>query len=54
LGLDGTGPAQSGGDASQELLYAEGFGHIVIGTEVERRDLVMLAPSGGDHDDPDR
>ena len=53
-GGDRPGAPQRGGDPRQELLDAEGLGHVVVRPQVERGDLVAVAAAGRDHDHPDR
>jgi hypothetical protein len=48
----GPAAAKRGVDAGEELLDAEGLGHVVVGAEVERPHLVGLRASGRQHDDP--
>ena len=49
----GPAPAERRVDPGQELLDAEGLGHVVVGAQVERADLVGLGPAGRQHDDAD-
>ena len=50
----GPAAAQQGGDAGQQLVDAERLGEVVVGAQVEGPHLVLLAPPGRHHDDPDR
>ena len=43
--------AQGHPHARQQLVHAEGLRQVVVGAGVERRDLVVLAAAGRDHDD---
>jgi hypothetical protein len=45
--------AQGHSDTSQQLTGAEGFGQIIIGTGIQRPDLILFLVPGGDHDDRD-
>lgn len=51
-GAGGVGGAlEDGGDAEHELFGAEGFGHVVVGSEFEAGDAVFGLGAGGEHDD---
>jgi hypothetical protein len=45
--------AQRGLDAGQQLGQGEGLGHVVVGAQLERCDLVVFVLAGGEHDDRD-
>ena len=45
------GAAGGGADAGQELVDAEGFGDVVVGSGVQGFDLVGAAAAAGQHDD---
>jgi hypothetical protein len=45
------GAANRGAQPGQQLVHAEGFGDVVVGAGVERRDLVTGVGTRRQHDD---
>jgi hypothetical protein len=43
--------AQGGPQSCEQFLHAERLGHVVVRSDVERRDLVRLAIADREHDD---
>src|SRR5262249_13303423 len=51
LALALQGVAERGADAGEQLVHAEGFGHVIVGAQIERGDLRALATPDREHDD---
>lgn len=47
----GLGAADGGPQPGQQLVHAEGLGDVVVGTRVQRLDLLVGGVPGGEHDD---
>src|SRR6516225_5590026 len=48
-----TDSAKGGSKTGEQLAHTEGLGHVVVGTGIERRDLLGLLLTGGQNNDRD-